>query len=380
MTLQHATQSNPLQVQSSSNAGWLPVQAEATQFNGMVVREDFTGPIARIIRDQTALWNILSKELATTDVVREIQQDTMPRAGFINKLDQQTTSNITPPTYNQLNLSDPGQAIKAMGGRIQMSHYTQSLSAAQGFPYGDQNGGATADLVKSTGLLIERTLFAGNATNNPLEFNGIDAQTPDAHKIVVDATAAVPADQTIYNAIRSTVRRAYSSRAVNRQITHIFATGLALELLEKEVDSDLSYQNLDVVRPGLQVRTIQTQAGSLPLVLTPYISDMVGAEKTVNPGYDAVYFYLLDIDTLIWKGIFPYGGQQTFNPQIFDVTKYSSPDLLAEERYCLCYGTLFARYRGASLWRLEVRVPSGTVDPTADDNPIVGSAAGLGLM
>jgi hypothetical protein len=342
-----------------SVSSYMPLEAAATALDGFVVRQDYMPVIKRYVREETVLWQMIRKEKADADVIKEIIEPyaTAPNAGFVDRATLNPVENsATAPNYD---LADPGQQNKAIGGVIKFPHYTRSLHKQQGLPWGDQIARKTERLMVSTLLTLEMSLFTGNATTNPLSFNGIENQMPLANVSSID----IRAGKSVVKSLRSIVRKAISNKQILKKITHIFTSALGIELIEIETDMRLAYRNMEVIRPGLQVPQIVTQAGNIPLMQSPYIDDITYDLPNPDPR-DEVVYYLINLGNISWKGVIPEGGIDTFEPQLFDVSKQelslANPYLL-EKRMSLIYGTLYVENRGASIFKLIVKVPAGTV-------------------
>lgn len=335
---------------------YMTLQAEATHLDGFVVRQDFNNDIGRYLRnsDDVRLWPLLKKKPAEADLNREAVEDADPASGFVSK------TNPTPPetstSFAPYDLTDPGQQNKALGGIISVGHYATSLWEQQGKPYGPQLAEKTNKLISSMCKKLERALFKGNATNNPLEFNGLEAQMKPDHRFYADMIAG----DRISQKLRSVTRLAVSDENVLRGVTHIFCSALGVELLEDQTESQLEYSNLDRVTPGLRVPSIVTARGVTPLVDSPFLRDTPSTES--GEPHDWVHYYLLDINSLCWRGVIPKGGEGgKYEPQIFDVSRYQSGNYLVEKRMGLMYGTLHALNRGEGIWKLSLKVPAGTI-------------------
>lgn len=337
------------------------IAAAAQNLDGFTVRDDYMGMIGEYIRKNLVLWPLLPKEPAEADLVREIIEGPEPNAGFFDKTTMNPPENATnSPIPNDL--SDTGQQVKAVGGVINIGHYSRSLWAQQGRPFGtnvDQLAAKTQRLLSSTAKTLERAIVRGNATANPLEFNGFQQQMATGQT----RTANIITGDSVVKKLRGVVRLAISNQNILQGITHIICSPLGLQLIEDETDTKLDYVNLDEVTPGLRVPGIITQ-GDLqgrptPIITSPYILDEDGGD-----GPDIVDFWLVDMNQLVWKGVRPVGGPtsgaDSFNPQVFELTN-TAPPYLVEKRVCLVYGTLYAKNRGRGIWRLRVTVPSGTV-------------------
>lgn len=334
--------------------GFHQVQAIATALDGFTVREDFMSAIRTYIRKKMVFWPLLKKERADADLVREILEGAEPTTGFFSK---STLDPIeTPADFPAHDLTDPGEYIKAGGGLIHISHYSRSLYQQQQRPYGDIIATKTKNLIISTCKKLEEALFLGDATADPLSFNGMIKQMDPTHQY----TANITTGDSVVRKLRALVRLAVSDKVVMRNITHIFTNALGLELIESEMDNRLEYVNVDQITPGLRVPGIITQGDTqgrpTPIFTSPYI------DSVADVGGEFVDYYLVDMDSMSWKGVIPEGGTDTFDPQIFEVSKFTgnATPYLVEKRMCLFYGTLYAtKAGGSSIYRLRVTVPAG---------------------
>lgn len=338
--------------------GYVPIQAAATAFDGFIVQQDYDRLIKKYVRENTVFWQLLRKQAAEANIVREILETpaTAPQVGFVNKSTLNPTVNTA--NANNYDLTDVGQEVKAVGGLFSVNHYAQSLYRQQASPYGDIIARKTDRMLIAVAKTLERGLFNGNATTNPLAFNGLSAQMPTANRRTIDITAG----DSIVNALRGIVRFASNNEELLLDTSHIFTSGLGVELMCEELDQKLQYHNLDIIRPGFSVPTLNTQSGgSLPVITSPYIRDAVIPADGGAPAYDEVTFYLFNLDDISWRGVVPFGGKSTFEPQIFDVSRYvdGPTPLLLEKRMAMIYGTLYVGNRGQSLFELKVRIPAG---------------------
>ncbi len=340
-----------------SNPGFQQIQAVATNLDGFTVRQDFMPTMRKYVRENMIFWPLLRKEKADADIIKEMLEPpgSAPAAGFIDKVSLNPTGSSA--NLNNYDLADPGQQIKAFGGLIRINHYARSLDRQQNSPYGNQTGRKTDRLLIQTLKTIERGLFTGNAGTNPLAFNGLERQMPVANNY----TASIIAGDSVVQKLRSIVRLAAEDEDLVKDSTHIFTSGLGIELIEQELVSRLQYHNLDVIRPGFRVPAMETHSGLLPLISSPYIRDTAGTIPATDPGF--VDFYILNMGDLMWKYVVPEGGDDTFIPQIFDVSKYpdAASPLMLEKRLCLGYGTLYVGNRGASIFKLRVTIQPNRV-------------------
>ena len=340
----------------SESPGFQPIQATAaTLLDGFVVRQDFSSTIQRYLRRETVMWQLIRKRPAEAEIVKDPREGQFPDAGFVDKIGLNPPENDTDqPSY--LDLTDPGQEVKAMGGVIKFGHFARSLYDQQGRPYGETISDRTDKLMVRIARSLEEALFVGDVATNPLSFNGISKQMAIGHNFTADTNAG----DSVITKLRRIVRLATSDVNILRKITHIWCSGLALEVIEEEIGNSVEYLHQSEVVPGLQVPSIMTQVGRIPIVATPYILDLAGGSSDT---FDTVYYYLIDMDCMVWKGIYPQGGQQTFAPQIFDVSQYTNTatPYLLEKRMALMYGTLYVENRGEGIYKLAAKIPKGRV-------------------
>ncbi|MGB3203658.1 MAG: hypothetical protein WBB28_01580 [Crinalium sp.] len=332
--------------------GFQPIEAASEALDGFTVRWDYLGVIKNYMRETMILWPMLPKEQAESDPVQELAEGPEPLSGFVDKI------GLAPPENPEdLLAHHPGipQPVKAVGGVVRFGHYARSLYAQQGKPFGELVARRTTRMLIKTLKTLEKALFTGNSSINPLEFNGIDRQMNPANIYPADLTTG----DSIVRKLRGIVRLAMDDPDILKNITHIYCSGLALNILENEVDAKLEYHNLDMIRPGLRVPAIVTQAGIIPILPSPFVPNIKGR----NGAKDIIRFYLLDTSSLVWKGVYPEGGQRTFEPQIFEVSTFnnSAVPYLLDKRMALAYGTLYLGNAGMNVYRLDCAVPNGTI-------------------
>ena len=326
------------------------IQASAQPLDGFTVRWDYLPAVKNYLREEVIFWNLLRKEQAEADPVQELLEGPAPNASFVDKIE--LAYPVNPRDLPAHDYTSPPQAIKAAGGIVQFGHYAQSLYNQQGRPWGDIVARRTERLIIKLCKILEKTCFTGNARTNPLEFNGIDSQMNPANIKVADATLG----DRVVDKLLGIVALAMDDEDIMKNITHIFTNGLGCRLIERELDQKLEYHNLDEIRPGLKVPGIISHAGFLPIIPSPYINNIRGTGQDK----DIVRFYLLDMNAISWKGVYPKGGQKVFDPQIFELAAGSNPTGL-DKRIALLYGTLFVGNKGANLYRLDMKVAQGTV-------------------
>lgn len=349
---------NPVGFQPYGETQQFVTQASATNLSGFTVNQDYDPEIETYIRRETVFWQLIkNKRPANSPIVKKIREGALPNVGYVDKAD--LTPVKAPPLQNnpvalQNDLGDPGQEVKAVAGSVYFNHFGRSMAAQQNNPYDDTVAEDTDDLLTSMSRFLEMQLFKGDATAEPLSFNGLDKLMDPANVITCDVTGSDP--DNLVDVINRAVTRATTDRTIMRRLTHIMSTGSGSLQFQREVGQAVFYQNTTEVVPGFKVPGIMTSNGQLPIVSTPYIDDLDG-----GAGNDTIRVYVLDINSLEWRGVPPFGGSDSLEPQIFDITQYFNGVPLVEHRMALIYGTMYAKDRGRGIFRIDCRVEPGTV-------------------
>lgn len=348
--------SKDAQLFSAELADQILLKAAATNLGGFTVRQDFAPMTLDYRRKNTVVWQLLEKIAARTPKIQEIRRNVFPNVGFTSRTDLSSTP-VNDIASIPADLSDPGQDVKAIAGLLNVTHFGRSVEAAQGYEYGDSTAQDTDDLVSSVYRMLEMKLFTGNAsTGGNLEFNGLVnlASTDAENSSTLDVSVTTP--PSIVQKLGEITTKIANHPLWNHRVTHIFTSGAGYELIRKETERRNTYMNATEVVPGVQVPAIQGVMGQIPIVTSPYIYDVLG----VDPALDQITYYLVDMTTMSWRGLAPYGGTNTFEPQIFDVSNIVNGVPLLEKRLVLLYGTPYAKNRGKGIHKLVVSAARGT--------------------
>lgn len=338
------------------------IQGAATNVGGFTINDNFVPEVEDILRKETVLWQLItSKKPAPAATVKKVRKTTRPLVDWANRSDL-SSAHTNDPAALVKDVSDPGQDVKAVAGTVRWDHFGRSIAGQQNYPYGNEVSEDTEELLINSARFLEMALFTGDSTvSGNLQFNGLTRQMPSGHTYTADITSSTP--DSIVAKLNEVCMRATTDRNIMRKITHIFCTGAGSLKIRDEVGQNILYQNIQEVTAGITVPAIVTANGNIPIVTTPYLNDTAGT----NGAPDVIHYWLVDISSIEWYGVYPYGGTQSFDPQIFDITMYISGLPLVERRMALIYGTLYAKNRGQGIYRLDVSVPNGTVWNTASE-------------
>ena len=333
------------------------MQAMATPFQNFVVQTDFEDIIGNYLRMESPFWTSLIKVAAKGDVVKEAVVNSLPAVSFTNKLD--LASGAVQPPGNRRGFDDPGQQVKAIVGFLNYSHYARSLVTQQGNPYGDAIAEDTQAILVSACQLVEESLFTGNATTNPLSFNGlinqIPANTTDYQNSTVLDLTDLNADR-LSLALPQQIARIMSRTNPKVTIDEVWTSGSGISQIETEWSA--ARINLSEVENVLGTKTlgIRGPKGIIPVNSSAWIRD----RRPAGVEYDEVDFWFIDKEQFVWEGIYPYMGAQSFEPQLMDVSSIGPNNQpMTDKRMLVMYGTPFAKNRGRSIHRLTVRCRRG---------------------
>lgn len=340
---------------------WNPVKAHETLIQaapravgGLLANDNYIPEITDILQSECPFWSILSKKPAPDNIVRDTKKASRPSAGPLSKLD---LSNSPPTTFatSTKDTTDTGEEVKAYGGVLEFPHFAHSLAEQQGSPYGDEVASDTADLIIEHCTNLEKDLFGGDASTNALQFNGLGSLVPNDNVYTLDITGATP--PSIAQKLNEIMLRASSGSTYRRRVTHFMCSGTGQLLLQNEIDEKHLYQNQVQITPVIEVPAIRGAGNIVPMVTSPYVFDVKANGTSVTT--DTIVYYLIDINLVEWRGVYPKGGERTFDPQIFDLTNYST-NFLGMPRMSLNYGCLKGLNNGEGIFKLEVTAPAGT--------------------
>lgn len=336
------------------------VEAAATNLNGFLINQDFAPEIEDVRRKTTTLWQrITNRKPATAPLIKKIRKRGFRNIAFVPRsgLTDANVPQNSPADNPQINqLDDPGQEVKAVSGTLIFEHFARSMQRQQGQPWEDTVAEETADLITGCYRFLDRKLHDGDASlAGNLEFNGIRRLIPaSGHIFTCDVTGASP--QSVVGRIDAIVTRAAANPDVLRRPSAIYCSSNGANIIRDEVGQQLFYHNLIEITPGFQVAGVMTSIGMLPLITSPYLTDDDG-----GAGTDTIRMYIVDESGLEWHGVFPDGGDRSYEPQIFDITSFVNGVYLVQKRMILLYGTPYAADRGGCIFRLDITAPAGSV-------------------
>lgn len=350
------------------------ILAQAYNFNGVVLRDDYTSIINDYRnKERPAIWNTVSKQYAMDRRVGEMARRKTPKVGWVNTTGLEPTGNAAPQQMPPVDNPNPDtdedrfQYVRAIVGMIENDHFAVSLATQQeqewGRTYINALADETTELLNGFWRMVHNELINGrqNDLTNPHAFNGLTYYLRPDHTIQHDVTVNGAAR---VSEMLSRVRfEALSAKYINRDVGVIMCSYAGLNYLQAELVNSRWITEIETV-PGIKVTGVMCGPSVLPVIASPYINDEIGAlvGETQNPDY--LNYHLYDPDAFEWHGVVPSGGNRSFEPQFFDIRSHVGPNAttrpLIQQRLLLFYGTTYFKNLGENYYSLRVKVPHGT--------------------
>jgi hypothetical protein len=285
-----------------------------TQFVDLHAAADFMGPGAiEVERYQTEIFDIVRRRGAFGQRIKNV-----PATGHPSRFFEETA--IPAPTAAN-GFMDPRNiaATSASPTRVELSVPLKALVSQINYNLFDMEVGKqqeqfaflqAKDLADSvTGLMRTHdvALWNGNDTSlsAPTTFQYCGAMTQ-----IGSAAATVTTTESIVDGLKSQIAAMVSNSNYEVRPTAIYANPVLLDLIDREMKSEfnvvLSTTNIE---GGLTVKTLSTQAGSLPLIpewALPY-SGTPGSGSAVLPAY------------IVTEDLIEYHWLTDANPRVFQL-------------------------------------------------------------
>ena len=285
-----------------------------TQFVDLHAAADFMGPGAiEVERYQTEIFDIVRRRGAFGQRIKNV-----PATGHPSRFFEETA--IPAPTAAN-GFMDPRNisATSASPTRVELSVPLKALVSQINYNLFDMEVGnqqeqfaflQAKDLADSvTGLMRTHdvALWNGNDTSlsAPTTFQYCGAMTQ-----IGSAAATVTTTESIVDGLKSQIAAMVSNSNYEVRPTAIYANPVLLDLIDREMKSEFNVVlSTATIEGGLTVKTLSTQAGSLPLIpewALPY-SGTPGSGSAVLPAY------------IVTEDLIEYHWLTDANPRVFQL-------------------------------------------------------------
>lgn len=311
--------------------------AAAAQFQGpgAIITDDYQKEITDILRRTSVLDSRLTYVPATGDISTYYEQNTVNGGAFVDPRNPSATatSNVRTPH---------GVKVKALTNQVNFGHYDVTLGQQQNnFP--ELKAKDLNDMLNGIGLTHGKALWRGNdtalAVPTSLQYVGLPSQITNTFTVGVGAS--------IVAAIRAKVAAMVASEKYEIMPTAIYIHPIAHYHMSEEVRLAVESGKMSdpfgkTVIAGLEVPTIMTAAGLLPIIPEPFIPSAVNGTNAQNTDYGIAIVTepMIEFHYVGEKGIylFELGTTGSLQEQYVGI-KYGAP-VAKGPSYAHAYGTI----------------------------------------
>lgn len=311
--------------------------AAATQFQGpgALITDDYQKEITDILRRKSVLDGRIEYVPATGDISTYYEQNTINGGDFVDPRNPSATA-----TSNQK--TPHGVKIKALTNQVNFGHYDVTLGRQQN-NFADLQAKDLNDMLNGIALAHGKALWRGNDTNlsapTTLQYVGLASQ--------ITNTFTVGVGSSIVSAIQAKVAAMAGSEKYEILNTAVYIHPIAHYHMTEEVRMAVESGKMSdpfgkTVVAGLEVQTIMTAAGLLPIIPDPFIPSNVNVTNSGNTDYGIAIVTepMLEYHYVGEKGMFLFELGTTNNlKEQFVGIKYGAP-VAKGPSYAHAYGTI----------------------------------------
>lgn len=294
---------------TNPNANFLSLQAAADFLgNGAIEINMYETEIMDLVRRSTPAIQRFDDPPATGHPHRYFEQTAIAVAATTDP------RNIVPSATGPTRV-ERSALIRAMTNQTNLSLFDVDVTRQQGqFAYLEAKD--INDLVSSVEVLRGNMIWNGTAANvndsGSTQYCGILTQVTNQATIAIGSS--------IIDGLKTKVAQMVANPSFVVKPTAIYLNPILNDMLDQEAKAQQVYMNETTVEGGLVVKTLQTQAGPLPLIGDPYMP----ADTTSKYGFTAPpagysnYYAAIITDKEVEL---PYigGVDQNPNPRIFQL-------------------------------------------------------------
>lgn len=311
--------------------------AAAAQFQapGALITDDYQKEITDILRRNSVLDARIQYVPATGDISTYYEQNTINGGAFVDPRNPSATATSNARTPH-------GVKIKALTNQVNFGHYDITLGKQQN-NFSELKGKDLDDMLNGIGLAHGKALWRGNdtalAVPTTQQYVGLASQITNTFTVGVGAS--------IVSAIRAKVAAMVASEKYEIMPTAIYIQPIGHYHMAEEVRLAVESGKMSdpfgkTVIAGLEVPTIMTAAGLLPIIPEPFIPSSVNATTPENTDYGIAIVTepMIEYHYVGEKGMYLFELGTTGNLQEQYVgIKYGAP-VAKGPSYAHAYGTI----------------------------------------
>lgn len=297
--------------------------------NGAIETNMYEAEIFDLVRRSSPTAQRFDAPPATGHPHRYFEETAIQTAGFTDP--RNITPSATSPTRVERSV-----LVRALTNQTNFSLFDIDVTRQQGqFAYLEAKD--ITDLVNSILVLRGKALWTGTATGN------LDSGSTQYCGLLKQITQQATIDQSssIIDGLKSQVAVMVADPDFTVRITSIYINAVLGDYIDREARSGQIFFGTTTVEGGLVVKTLQTQAGPLPLIPDAYMpSDTTAKYGFSAPpaGYKNYYAAIVgDKDVEM-----PYvsGPDQNPNPRLFQLGLLGG---LQAQHVCIKFDTIVAK-------------------------------------
>jgi len=289
------------------------------QFLSLTAAADFLGNGAiEVNMYETEIMDLVRR---STPAIQRF--DAPPATGHPHRYFEQTAiavaattdpRNITPSATGPTRV-ERSALIRAMTNQTNLSLFDVDVTRQQGqFAYLEAKD--INDLVSSVEVLRGQMIWNGTAANvndgGSTQYCGMLTQ--------ITNQATIDVGSSIIDGLKTKVAQMVANPTFTVRPTAIYLNPILNDALDQEAKAQQVFMNETTVEGGLVVKTLQTQAGPLPLIGDPYMpSDTTSKYGFAAPGAGNSNYYAAIITDKEVELPYIGGEDQNPNPRIFQL-------------------------------------------------------------
>jgi hypothetical protein len=280
--------------------------------NGAIEINKYEAEIYDIIRRTSIFLQRVDRKPATGHPHRYFEQTAIASAAF-------TDPRVISPTPTGPSRVERAAYIKAITNQTNLSLFDVDVTRQQGqFAYLEAKD--IEDILTSVIVASAGSVWTGTDTSLtvPTTNQYVSALTQ------ITTTGQVVNGASIIDGIKSQVASMVANTTYVIRPTAIYIDPILGDYIDREAKaSQITFDKVEVTA-GVVVRTIQTQAGPIPLVVDPFLSAAITAAAGTAYGFSAVptglkgYYAVIVTEKDIEMPVI-HGGDGNMNPRLFQL-------------------------------------------------------------
>lgn len=289
------------------------LQAAALDFQGPGAVEIglFEREIVDLVRRNSILLSRMRAVKASGQPHRYLEQTAIATGAFTDP------RNIAPTATGPTRVEKYG-TLKAIVAQSNLTQFDVAVTKSQGI-FGDIEAQDIHDVASACIVAMAIAAWAGTDTSlsapTTTQYMGLLTQ--------ITTKSTISAGQSIIDSIKAQVASLMANQTYAVKPTAIYINPILGDLIDREAKGGQIYLGDAPVAPGMVVRSINTQAGPLPLIPDPYLPAIQnGASATYGFTAPAVGYQILPAviltEDLIQRPYMPVGYESPW-PQLFQL-------------------------------------------------------------